>query len=72
MPDTVARCAIASGCSRPTRTCGARRSTSSRSPTAFPPMPDVSKVRATTHRHPGPAFGYVLEGEMLMELEGQP
>lgn len=27
---------------------------------------------APPHRHPGPAFGYVLEGEMLMELEGQP
>ena len=26
---------------------------------------------APPHRHPGPAFGYVLEGEMLMELEGQ-
>lgn len=25
------------------------------------------------HRHPaGPAFGYVVEGEMLFELEGQP
>ncbi|MEU4422206.1 cupin domain-containing protein [Actinoplanes sp. NPDC024001] len=24
------------------------------------------------HRHPGPAFGYVLEGEMVFELEGQP
>jgi quercetin dioxygenase-like cupin family protein len=24
------------------------------------------------HRHPGPAFGYVLDGEMLFELEGQP
>jgi len=24
------------------------------------------------HRHPGPAFGYVLEGEMLFELEGAP
>ncbi|MHC9291581.1 cupin domain-containing protein [Mycobacterium sp. LTG2003] len=24
------------------------------------------------HRHSGPAFGYVLEGEMLFELEGQP
>lgn len=25
------------------------------------------------HRHPsGPAFGYMLEGEMLFELEGQP
>jgi quercetin dioxygenase-like cupin family protein len=24
------------------------------------------------HRHPGPAFGYVIEGEMLFELEGQP
>ncbi|HEU5419406.1 MAG TPA: cupin domain-containing protein [Streptosporangiaceae bacterium] len=24
------------------------------------------------HRHPGPAFGYVLEGEMVFELEGDP
>lgn len=24
------------------------------------------------HRHSGPAFGYVLEGEMLFELEGEP
>jgi quercetin dioxygenase-like cupin family protein len=24
------------------------------------------------HRHPGPAFGYMLEGEMLFELEGEP
>ena len=24
------------------------------------------------HRHPGPAFGYVLEGEMRLELEGEP
>lgn len=24
------------------------------------------------HRHPGPAFGYMIEGEMLFELEGQP
>ncbi|WIX98661.1 cupin domain-containing protein [Amycolatopsis mongoliensis] len=23
------------------------------------------------HRHPGPAFGYVLEGEMVFELEGE-
>ncbi|WP_157250735.1 cupin domain-containing protein [Nonomuraea typhae] len=27
---------------------------------------------APPHRHPGPAFGFVLEGEMLMELEGEP
>jgi len=28
---------------------------------------------APPHRHPsGPAFGYMLEGEMLFELEGQP
>lgn len=28
---------------------------------------------APPHRHPGgPAFGFVLEGEMLFELEGQP
>jgi len=24
------------------------------------------------HRHPGPAFGYVLEGEVRLELEGEP
>jgi quercetin dioxygenase-like cupin family protein len=24
------------------------------------------------HRHSGPAFGYMLEGEMLFELEGDP
>lgn len=28
---------------------------------------------APPHRHPGgPCFGYVLEGEMLFELEGEP
>ena len=28
---------------------------------------------APPHRHPGgPSFGYVLEGEMLFELEGEP
>jgi len=28
---------------------------------------------APPHRHPGgPAFGYVIEGEMLFELEGEP
>ncbi|MEO3813426.1 cupin domain-containing protein [Sphaerisporangium sp. B11E5] len=27
---------------------------------------------APPHRHSGPAFGVVLEGEMLMELEGEP
>jgi Cupin domain len=24
------------------------------------------------HRHSGPAFGYMIEGEMLFELEGEP
>jgi quercetin dioxygenase-like cupin family protein len=24
------------------------------------------------HRHPGPTFGYVLEGELLFEVEGEP
>jgi quercetin dioxygenase-like cupin family protein len=24
------------------------------------------------HRHTGPAYGYVLDGEMLLELEGEP
>ncbi|MET7422656.1 cupin domain-containing protein [Dactylosporangium sp. NPDC005555] len=27
---------------------------------------------APPHRHAGPAFGYVLEGEMVFELEGEP
>jgi quercetin dioxygenase-like cupin family protein len=27
---------------------------------------------APPHRHSGPAFGYVLEGEMIFELEGEP
>ena len=24
------------------------------------------------HRHSGPVFGYMLEGEMIFELEGRP
>ncbi|WP_216905560.1 cupin domain-containing protein [Nocardia noduli] len=24
------------------------------------------------HRHPGPAYGYVLKGEIIFELEGEP
>jgi quercetin dioxygenase-like cupin family protein len=36
---------------------------------AYPP----GNPGAPPHRHPGgPAFGYVLHGEMLFELEGQP
>jgi quercetin dioxygenase-like cupin family protein len=27
---------------------------------------------APPHRHPGPIFGYVTEGEILFELEGEP
>ena len=27
---------------------------------------------APPHRHPGPLFGYVTQGEVLFELEGQP
>jgi quercetin dioxygenase-like cupin family protein len=27
---------------------------------------------APPHRHSGPCFGYILEGEMLLEIEGQP
>jgi quercetin dioxygenase-like cupin family protein len=27
---------------------------------------------ALPHRHPGPVFGYMLEGEMIFELEGEP
>ncbi|MEV6071484.1 cupin domain-containing protein [Nocardia sp. NPDC052001] len=36
---------------------------------AYPP----GDPGAPPHRHPGgPAFGYVIEGEMLFELEGEP
>jgi quercetin dioxygenase-like cupin family protein len=51
-------------------------------PPFIPEGPDVMTVvieyppgsaGAPPHRHPsGPAFGYMLEGEMLFELEGQP
>ena len=27
---------------------------------------------APAHRHPGPVFGYVVRGEVLFELEGEP
>src|SRR5690242_13437045 len=27
---------------------------------------------APPHRHPGPIFGYVIQGEVLFELEGRP
>ena len=49
-----------------------------------PPMPDKSEamtIRVTLpagsvgsppHRHSGPCFGYVVQGEMLFELEGEP
>lgn len=29
-------------------------------------------VSSEAHRHPGPIFGYVLEGEMEMQIEGEP
>ncbi|MET9023278.1 cupin domain-containing protein [Actinopolymorpha sp. NPDC004070] len=35
---------------------------------AYPP----GDPGAPPHRHSGPAFGYVLEGEMVFELEGEP
>jgi quercetin dioxygenase-like cupin family protein len=49
-----------------------------------PLMPDRAEVMTATielppghpgtppHRHSGPVFGYMLEGEMLFELEGSP
>ncbi|MET7671850.1 cupin domain-containing protein [Micromonospora luteifusca] len=53
--------------------------------TAMPPvLPEGSHVMTGTvelpagdpgsppHRHSGPVFGYVLEGEMIFELEGEP
>jgi quercetin dioxygenase-like cupin family protein len=48
-----------------------------------PPVPDPSEAMtihvtlppgsagSPPHRHTGPAFGYVLEGEMIFELEGE-
>jgi quercetin dioxygenase-like cupin family protein len=47
-------------------------------------MPDSAEVMTATielppgdpgtppHRHSGPVFGYMLEGEMVFELEGEP
>jgi len=49
-----------------------------------PPMPSPSEAMtiqvtlppgsagSPPHRHTGPAFGYVVEGEMIFELEGTP
>ncbi|GAA3055443.1 cupin domain-containing protein [Pseudonocardia yunnanensis] len=49
-----------------------------------PPLPDSSEVMTLLvklpagsagnppHRHTGPAFGYVVQGEMIFELEGEP
>ena len=49
-----------------------------------PPVPDPSEAMTVLvtlppgsagtppHRHTGPAFGYVIEGEMIFELEGDP
>ncbi|WP_406314821.1 cupin domain-containing protein [Streptosporangium sp. NBC_01639] len=49
-----------------------------------PFIPDGAEVMTATielppgdpgtppHRHSGPVFGYLLEGEMLFELEGEP
>ncbi|NIK62158.1 cupin domain-containing protein [Kribbella shirazensis] len=51
---------------------------------ANPPVPADLEVRTVLitlppgsagsppHRHPGPAFGYVLSGEVIIELEGEP
>jgi quercetin dioxygenase-like cupin family protein len=52
--------------------------------TPAPPVPDGAEamtIRVTVppssegappHRHSGPAFGYVLKGEIIFELEGEP
>jgi len=49
-----------------------------------PPVPDPSEAMTLLvtlppgsagtppHRHTGPAFGYVIQGEMIFELEGEP
>ncbi|KUJ42456.1 cupin domain-containing protein [Streptomyces sp. NPDC093228] len=43
-------------------------------PHAMTVVVDVPPGDAGTppHRHSGPAFGYVLEGELVFELEGEP
>jgi quercetin dioxygenase-like cupin family protein len=50
-------------------------------PPSIPHGADVTTVLVTfppgdpgtpPHRHPGPAFGYVVEGEMRLEVEGEP
>lgn len=40
----------------------------------FPPGDpgDPGDPGTPPHRHVGPAFGYVLEGEMVVEPEGEP
>jgi quercetin dioxygenase-like cupin family protein len=49
-----------------------------------PPVPDTAEAMtilvtlppgsegSPPHRHTGPAFGYVIRGEMIFELEGEP
>jgi gentisate 1,2-dioxygenase len=42
-----------------------------------PPVPDNAQAMtgsagAPPHRHTGPAFGYVISGEMIFEREGEP
>lgn len=49
-----------------------------------PPMPDGAAAMTALvtlppgsggsppHRHPGPVFGYVVKGEIIFELEGEP
>ncbi|MBU8827351.1 cupin domain-containing protein [Mycolicibacterium goodii] len=64
-----------------TKLASAMKVIQSVSPPAFPPNAEVMTAviewpagspGAPPHRHPGgPAFGYVLEGEMLFELEGE-
>jgi quercetin dioxygenase-like cupin family protein len=52
--------------------------------TTTPPIPDGAEVMTVLvtlppgsagsppHRHTGPAFGYVIKGEVVFEVEGQP
>ncbi|MCZ4602241.1 cupin domain-containing protein [Streptomyces sp. Lzd4kr] len=55
-------------------------STRSEAAARIPPGAEARTIRVTLspgdpgappHRHPGPVFGYVTEGEILFELEGQ-
>ncbi|WP_276615527.1 cupin domain-containing protein [Nonomuraea basaltis] len=48
------------------------RSATATGPAGTRPGGRACSPEPITHRRSGPAFGFVLEGEMLLELEGEP